>query len=205
MKQEKITTLKMPGETEQQYWAWLLYSELGSIDKLMKFWKGVRPDETEMRPELAGIIEKLGKPPAESTIKRWSIKYQWVKRADLKLAEDLEGLREKTKKIAREKKHKVLEIFETIVNKVRKELKDREGLTIDELKKVWEMAQVELGKPTTRATLEEEQRPLTPEERERGKLIDEALKPIVTNPKFYTDPSSLLVELKNKKLTKKKK
>jgi len=205
MKQEKLTTAKMPGETEQQYIAWLFYTEIGSIRKLLQQWEMLWQGIGKTSAELEEWRKKLGKPVARRNIEQWSVKYQWVKRTELKLTEDLEGLREKTKKIAGEKKHKILEIFETIVNKVRKELKAREGLTIDELKKVWEMAQVELGKPTTKATLEEEQRPLTPEERERRKLIDEALKPIVTNPKFYTDPSSLLAELKNKKLTKQKK
>ena len=40
-----LTTSKMPGETEQQYTAWLLYCEYGSIEKLHRTWQ-----ETEGRP-----------------------------------------------------------------------------------------------------------------------------------------------------------
>lgn len=188
MTNQKITTEKIPGETEKEYTAWLLYCEYKSIDKLLKAWEGIDTKATEMRPELAGLIEKLGEPPARTTIARWSKKFHWVERTDLKLAEDLQSMRERSKKIAREKKHKVLEIFETIVNKVRKELKAREGLTIDELKKAWEMAQVEMGLPTSRPELGLKQQPRTPEEKERAKLVDEILEPYLTGKKPILPP-----------------
>lgn len=177
-----ITTGKMPKETEQQYTAFLLYTETGSLDKLLRYWQETegRPKATERRPELEALIEKLGKPPALTTLKEWSGKFRWVERRELKLAEDLQALREKTKKIKREKLHRLGEVFERILNKRIKQLKDGEAVTTLDLKWAWEMFQVELGKPSSRGELKvEEQRPLTPEEKEYGKKLHEAVKEIV--------------------------
>ncbi|NLJ49790.1 MAG: hypothetical protein GX428_09450 [Candidatus Atribacteria bacterium] len=158
----------------------MLYAEIGSLEKLLNYWQGTegRLKATERRPELEALMERLGKPPALTTLKEWSIKYQWTKRKEIKIAEDLEILREKTKKIKREKLHKIAEIFERIMNKVLKGLRGDYEPTISELKMVWEMFQIELGKPTTRAQLntEPEQRPLTPEEKEHGKRVHLAVK-----------------------------
>ncbi len=176
-KKPELTTSKRPEETEKQYTAWLLYCELGSIDKLIRFWKGVRLNETEVRPELSEIIKRLGSPLAKSTIKRWSIKYRWVKRTDLKLSEDLEGLKKKAQEITRKKIYIIAEAFWEKIQKLRKQVREGEGSTVHEVKELWEMLQVELGKPTSRFALkEEEQRPLTPEEEEEGREIDELIK-----------------------------
>lgn len=177
-----ITTGKMPKETEQQYTAFLLYTEMGSLDKLLRYWQETegRPKATERRPELEALIEKLGKPPVLTTLKEWSGKFRWVERRESKLAEDLQALREKTKKIKREKLHRLGEVFERILNKRIKQLKDGEAVTTLDLKWAWEMFQVELGKPSSRGELKvEEQRPLTPEEKEYGKKLHEAVKEIV--------------------------
>lgn len=178
MPDTKITTSKMPKETEQQYTAFLLYTEMGSLDKLLRYWQETegRPKATEWRPELAALMEKLGKPPVLTTLKEWSGKFHWVKRRELKLIEDLDVLREKLKKIKREKLYKIAETFERITNKILKQLRSDKEPTILEWKMVWEMFQVELGKPTSRAQLKtEEQRPLTPEEKEYGKEVHEAV------------------------------
>ena len=168
----------MPTETEQQYTAWLLYCEYGSIDKLSKTWEGVALKRTETAPELAGLVERLGNPPCRRSLADWSKKYHWVERRELKLKEDLEILLEKTRKIIRYKKHRIAETFERIINKRIKQLKDGEMVTTLDLKQAWEMLQVEIGKPTSRAELksEPEQRPLTPEEKEHGKKLHEAVK-----------------------------
>lgn len=167
----------MPGETEQQYTAWLLYCELGSIDKLLKAWEGMSIKATEMPPELAGFFEKLGEAPNRKTIARWSKKYQWVKRTDLKLAEDLEGMREKSKRIAREKKHKILDALKRIADKKLKQLADGEAVTMDDWKKIWEMAQVEMGLPTSTTRIE--QSPPPAEDKKEDKKFDDALKQFV--------------------------
>lgn len=192
-----LTTSKMPKENEQQYMAWLLYCDLGSIDKLLRTWEEMALKDTDMAPELAGIMNRLGEAPSRRTLIRWSVGFQWIKRKELKLTEDLEGLREKSKKIAREKKHKILEAFGRIANKILKQLKEGTEPTIGEWKQVWEMAQVELGKPTSRGALEFRQEPPTLEEKEQAKLIDETLKPILT--KQAPDSSSLDSKRKSKK------
>lgn len=177
MQKEKTITSKLKGETEQQYTAWLLYCEYGSLDKLLKAWESIALKRTEAAPELTGLIEKLGKPPCRRSLAKWSKKYHWVERHEFKMAEDLEILREKTKKIRREKIHKIAEIFERITNKILKNLRGSYEPTIAEWKMAWEMFQIELGKPTTRAQLstEPEQRPLTPEEKEHGKRVHKAV------------------------------
>lgn len=177
-KPKELKTAKMEGETEKQYLAWLLYCEVGSIRKLLRQWEMLWQGIGKTSAELEGWREKLGKPVARRNIEQWSVKYQWVKRTDLKLAEDLEAMREKSKKIAREKKHKILEALERVANKILKQLKEGAEPSISEWKQVWEMAQVELGKPTSRTQLTE-QSPLTPEEKKEGKELDEKLKQFI--------------------------
>ncbi len=177
MAETKVTTSKMQEETEQQYTAWLLYCEIGSIEKLLQTWDkvGQSLDESWMV-----FGEKLKQKPSHTTLGNWSKKYRWVERRELKLAEDLEALREKTKKIIRGKKHKIAEAFERIVNKRIKQLKEGEVVTTLDLKQVWEMFQVELGKPSSRGELKvEDQRPLTPEEKEHGKKLHEAINEVL--------------------------
>ena len=172
---QQLTTSKMPTETEQQYTAWLLYCEAGSLQKTLNLWDKVGQSVGEMRVEFAG---RLGKKPSDTTLERWSKKYHWVERREFKLKEDLEILLEKTRKIIRYKKHRIAETFERIINKRIKQLKDGEMVTTLDLKQAWEMLQVEIGKPTSRAELksEPEQRLLTPEEKEHGKKLHEAVK-----------------------------
>lgn len=190
MRQISITTNKISKETEQQYTAWLLYCEAGSIRKLLRQWKALHQGFIKTSSELEPLAVKLGKPPSERTLLEWSRKYQWVKRTDLKLAEDLEVLREKIKKVKREKLHKIAEAFEKIANKILKRLREGEEPTINEWKQVWEMLQVELGKPITRAALNEEQRPLTEEEKKQKKKIDAALKKYIESDEYRKDKDS---------------
>ncbi|MFA5169076.1 MAG: hypothetical protein WC530_11170 [Candidatus Omnitrophota bacterium] len=171
------TTQKMPKETEQQYTAWLLYCEAGSLQKALGIWDKVGQSVGEMGVEFA---ERLGKKPSDTTLERWSKQFHWVERREIKLAEDLTALREKTKKIKRNKLHRIAEAFDRVGNKIMKRLKASEEPTILEWKIVWEMFQVELGKPTNRSQLKvDDQHPLTPEEKIRGKKIYEALEKVL--------------------------
>ncbi|MFA5168835.1 MAG: hypothetical protein WC530_09945 [Candidatus Omnitrophota bacterium] len=178
MAEVKTTTQKMPKETEQQYAAWLLYCEAGSLRKTLEAWDRLGQDWGEIG---AVFASRLGKKPVETTIENWSKKFHWVERREIKLAEDLMALREKTKRIKRDKLHRIAEAFDRVGNKIMKRLRANEEPTILEWKIVWEMFQVELGKPTNRSQLklEDEQRPLTPEEKEYGKKLHEAVKEIV--------------------------
>jgi len=177
MKKERITTSKIPGETEQQYFAWILYCELESIPKMMRVWEQVREGFGEISGFLRDKIIGLGKLPTERQVENWSSKYQWVKRKDLKLAEDLEGLREKTRRITQEKIYVIANVFWQKLEVLRKQIQAGEGATVHEVRELWEMLQVELGKPTSRLALkEEEQKPLTDEEKEEKEKLDKLLK-----------------------------
>src|SRR5579864_1409856 len=94
------TTSKMPGETEQQYTAWLLYCEAGSFRKTLDAWNRVGQLWGEIGVDFS---TRLGDKPVETTIENWSKKYHWVERKELKLTEDLEALRDKTKRSKRDK------------------------------------------------------------------------------------------------------
>jgi len=145
MAQDEIITTKMPGETEQQYTAWLLYCEAGSIPRMMRAWEQLRQDIGETSGIWGEKLQKLGKLPAERNIEKWSSKYQWVERKELKLTEDLKAIREKSEKIKQEKLHRIAEAFERVTNKVLNRLKEGEEPTISEWKQVWEMLRTELG------------------------------------------------------------
>ncbi len=177
MPETKITTETIKDETQQQYTAWLLYCEAGSLRKALDLWDVVGQKLGESWAEFA---LRLGKKPSDTTIEKWSKKYRWVERRELKLTEDIEALREKTKKIKREKLHKIADAFEKIGVKIAKRLRANGEPTIAEWKQVWEMFQVELGKPTNRSQLKvEDQKPLTPEEKAYGKKLHDAVKEIV--------------------------
>ncbi len=176
MTKSTLTTSKMPKETEQQYTAWLLYCEVGSIGKLMRVWEGVGQnlDETWMI-----FSQKLGKMPSHTTIGNWSKQYLWVDRKDLKLIEDLEGIRKKTQEIKQRKVGVIAEIFWDKMQALRKQIKKGEGATTDEIKKWWEMFRTEMGESLGKHELsinEDEQKPPTPEQEELGQAIDETIK-----------------------------
>ena len=58
MTKPALTTSKMPGETEQQYTAWLLYCEAGSLRKTEGLWNRVGQTLGEAGVEFA---DRLGK------------------------------------------------------------------------------------------------------------------------------------------------
>lgn len=176
MAKPALTTSKMPGETEQQYTAWLLYCEVGSIDKLIRAWDRVGQMADEIGIEFGS---RLGKQPVRSTIGEWSKKYSWVERKDLKLTEDLEGLRKKAQEIKQKKVYAIGEVFWEKLQALKKQIKKGEGATVDEIKKLWEMFRTEMGESLGKHELsinEDEQKPPTPEEDELGQAIDETIK-----------------------------
>ncbi len=176
MNKPTLATIKMPKETEQQYTAWLLYCEVGSIDKLIRAWDRVGQMADEIGIDFAG---RLGKQPARSTVGEWSKKYRWVERRELKLTEDLEGIRKKTQEIKQKKVGLIAEIFWEKLQALRKQIKKGEGATVDEIKKLWEMFRTEMGEAIGKheiAINESEQKPLTPDEDQLGREIDESIK-----------------------------
>lgn len=173
----KLVTTKLSGETERQYVAWLLYCEVGSLRKLLRMWVNLRQGFGDVAPEIAS---RLDKPPSIRTIQTWSKKYQWVKRRDMKLEEDLKALREETKQIATTRKHKVAEAFKRTLDLKIKQLRKGEIVSTSDVKALWEMFRTELGLSTNKSEVahtinEEDQKPPTPEEDELGREIDKAI------------------------------
>jgi len=82
MKQNKITTAKIPGETKWHYTAWLLYCEMESINKLLRKWKEIQAGKSKTPESLKGIKENLGKTPSRGTTVNWSKKFHWVQRKE---------------------------------------------------------------------------------------------------------------------------
>lgn len=176
-KPEKPTTSKMPGETEKQYTAFLLYCEVGSVSKLIQAWEQISRSSAG---ELSVIFgSKLGDLPSERTIERWSVKYQWVERADKKLAEDLEGLKKKTTQIRQKRAYLITEAFWSKLQMLRKQMQAGEPTSVQEVRILWEMTRIEWGEPVGKYEVsknyidESQQRPLTPEEIELSKKITE--------------------------------
>jgi hypothetical protein len=177
IKLKTLVTAKMQSETEQQYTAWLLYCETGSIGKLIRLWDGVGQNLDESWMVLA---KKLGKRPSHTTIGNWSKKYRWVERCELKLTEDIESIRKKTQEIKQKKIGLIAEIFWDKLQALRRQIKKGEGATVDEIKKLWEMFRTEMGEAIGRHDInfidESKQKPLTPEEDEFRKEIDKTIK-----------------------------
>jgi len=176
MNKPNLTTSKMPKETEQQYTAWLLYCEAGSIQKTLRLWDRVGQSLGETWVEFAG---RLGKKPSDTTIETWSKNFRWVERKDLKLTEDLESLRKKAQEIKQKKVFLIGEVFWEKIQALKKQMKKGEGATVDEIKKLWEMFRTEMGESLGKHELsirEEDQKPPTAEEEELGSAIDETIK-----------------------------
>jgi len=173
---EKLTTSKMPGETESQYTAFLLFCEVGSVSKLIQAWQQICRNPVG---ELSVIFgSKLGNLPSERTIERWSVKYQWVERADRKLAEDLEGLKKKTTQIRQKRAYLITEAFWSKLQSLRKQMQAGESTTVQEVRVLWEMMRIEWGESISKQEVvqginESEQIPLSPEEIELSKKISE--------------------------------
>ncbi|MEK7643288.1 MAG: hypothetical protein AAB372_02465 [Patescibacteria group bacterium] len=181
MAKPTLTTAKMPKETEQQYTAWLLYCEAGSLQKTLRLWERVGQSVGEMGAEFA---VRLGKKPSDTTIERWSKQFRWVERKDLKLQEDLEGLREKTKRIKTERVHRIAEYFEKAMTIALKSLKENSDVTTGDVKLIWEMFRTELGETLGKHTHavgidESKQTPPDEEEKALGAALNDTIK------KFY--------------------
>jgi hypothetical protein len=174
----EMVTVKLSGESEQQYTAFLLYCEVGSLRKLFDTWDKLGQASGEMRVD---FMDKLGGRPSHATIERWSKKYQWVKRADARLSEEMQDLDYKLRKIKQRRVYLISEIFWEKLKRVQKQMKSGELSTVQEVKTLWEMMRIEFGETTSKHEFinginEAEQKSPTPEEQELGKTIDQAIK-----------------------------
>lgn len=179
MNKSILKTSKISGESEQNYTAWLLYCEAGSLNKLHRMWERLHQGFSDSSSEIAIFKDRLGSPPTVRTLAEWSKKYRWVERQELKLSEELEIMKEKVQKIKREKTYKIAELFERMLVLLIKKIKTGYDPTIQELKQIWEMLRTELGETISKHEIvginESEQKPPTPEEMELGKKIDQAI------------------------------
>ena len=176
--QAGLTSAQMKGESSRQYYAWLLYTQIGSIRKLLELWDHVGELEGGTK-----YVSHLKKRPGRTTIEKWSKKFHWVKRTELQFEETLTELAEKTKKIDRERKDKVAELFRLAMDRKLKQLQPvlgnpGEPVTDTLLNYLWKMHRIEMGLPTDYSKHdiftpinEDEQKPLTPEEEELSAKI----------------------------------
>ena len=170
-----LVTSKNPGERVRQYAAWLLYCEAGSLEKTLKIWERIcRQNDTEMIP-FFGI--SLGKPVGLTTLKRWSSRYRWKERTELKTKEDLEDMRFEFKRIKQTRAYKIAIMLDLIMNKYLKQLEQGMWVTVRDLYLVWKMHRVEEGLSIGNYEIITYQQPPaepeSPEEKELNKRIQE--------------------------------
>jgi len=170
-----IITTKIPGERAKQYAAWLLYCEAGSLEKTLRIWERISgQDDTEMIP-FFGIF--LGKTVGLATLKRWSTKYRWKERTELKNTEDLEDMRLKFKRIKQTRAYKIAMMLDLIMNKYLRQLEQGMWVTAKDLYLVWKMHRVEEGLSVDNHNIviyqEPPKEPESPEEKELSKHIQE--------------------------------
>lgn len=162
----------------QQYTAWQLYCLTGSFDRLLTAWEGLNHGYTKITPELEGLKNRLGNIVTRKTIALWSKKFSWVKRTDLKIAEDVDQIRTEAKRFEKERKFKIIKAFRKALDTKLKKLDSGEEVSVAELKQLWEMTRTEMGLVTDRSSVNVtgEQRLLTPDEEAEGKALDALIK-----------------------------
>ena len=173
----KLSTSKMQSETKQQYVAWLLYCEAGSLQKTLQEWERVGQLLGETGVDYVPII---GDKPSDTTIETWSKKYQWVARTDLRLEEELAELKDKADRFRKKRKYLITDILIQKMTKLRKDVRTQDSSVL-EVKYLWEMHRTEWGESTGKTEVkhsidESEQAPPDPEENEVGREIDQVIK-----------------------------
>lgn len=172
-----IVTSKIPGERARQYAAWLLYTEAGSLEKTLQIWERISvQDDTKLIPFFGTF---LGKPVGLATIKRWSTKYRWQERTELKTTEDLEGMRLQFKRIQQTRAYRIAIIFDLVLKRYTRQLEQGMHVTASDLYTVWKMHRVEeglsIGNYQIQTYQESPAEPKNPEEIELDKKIQEAV------------------------------
>lgn len=170
-----IITSKIPGERAKQYVAWLLYCEAGSLEKTLKVWERIfLQDDTKMMP-FFGVY--MGKPVGLATLKRWSIRYHWKERAELKITEDLEGMRFQFKRIKQTRAYRIAILLDLALNRYTKQLEQGMSVSARDLYLLWKMHRIEEGLSVDNHHIVVYQQPSTepesPEEKELNKRIRE--------------------------------
>lgn len=170
----------MHGETEQQYHAWLLYNETGSLEKLLRAWERICQGYANDMPEIGGLRDKLNKPPALITLKNWCRKYQWVNRTEQLLAEEMARLKDKTERFRLKRKYLVTDVLISKMTKLQKQARV-ESTNVPEVRSLWEMHRTEFDETTSKSDVshhinEAEQYPPTEDEIKLGREMNELIK-----------------------------
>ena len=172
----QILIEQMPGETQEQYSAFLAYCGMvqRSLRQVYKRW-------TEIGREYEDLGVTLGKRPSFKTLGSWSNKYQWVKRVAIWDQEKKELMTLEFQRSEKQRAMKVSRLFEKIGTNLLLQVNRSRPITVDDFKKAWEMFRTESGLSTGRTEVahtinEEDQKPPTPEEQALGKEIDQAIK-----------------------------
>lgn len=177
-KQQKrqILVEQMPGETREQYSAFLAYC--GMVQRSLR---GVYKRWTKIGQEFDDQGWELGKRPSFKTLGSWSKKYQWVIRAKKWDKERKELMTLEFQRSEKQRSIKVSRLFEKVSTSLLFQVNRSRPITVDDFKKAWEMFRTESGLTTNKMEVahsinEEDQKPPTPEEDELGKEIDQAIK-----------------------------
>lgn len=141
----QILIEQMPGETEQQFAAFLAYCLMlrKSLRELYKNW-------TKLRQELEAqnINIRLGDRVSMFSLGKWSAKYHWQERAKLWTQERKKAATLEFQQIADERGINVARLFNRIKTYLLPQITANRELTVDDFKKAWEMIRMESGLST---------------------------------------------------------
>jgi len=136
---------QMPGETEQQFAAFLAYCLMlrKNVRDLVKTWSKLGQ---ELEQQNSGI--RLGKPVSKTTVLSWSAKYHWQERAKKWTEERNKISALEFQQIVDERGISVARLFHRIKTYLLPQITANRVLTIDDFKKAWEMIRLESGLST---------------------------------------------------------
>ncbi len=161
------------------------------MEKTLRLWERISAqDDTEMIP-FFGFY--LGKPVGLATIKRWSIKYRWRERTELKTKEDLEGMRLQFKRIKQTIAYRITILLDLVLKRYTRQLGQGMHVSVHDLYTVWKMHRIEEGLSIGNYQVTTYQdppiEPKTPEEIELDKKILEAAEKFYKNKNKEAQPT----------------
>jgi len=167
-----------------------LYCQAGSLSKLIDAWRKLVGTEAN-RIKAGEFGVNLGKPIAFRYAETWCSRFHWVARKRLWESEQLAELESVLNESMRMKKHKLMRLFDTALDKVQKDLEGNAIITTADLKRIWEMSTTETGGATSKSEVAiTDQRPLSPAERETASKIDEIIKAELSKQKGSDDQNT---------------
>jgi hypothetical protein len=141
----QIIIERMPGETEQQFAAFLAYCLMlkRNVRDLVKTWSKLGQ---ELEQQNSGI--RLGKPVSKTTALSWSAKFHWQERAKKWTEERKKISALEFQQIVDERGISVARLFHRIKTYLLPQITANRVLTVDDFKKAWEMIRLESGLST---------------------------------------------------------